>query len=214
MSSEAILNLVFSIVTALVAVIALIVSVVQIQKANKQSLFDRRLRAYLTIKWMKLLCDQNESIAKQYIEDAKNEPLLSIDLLFVWMTNCSALEEIQPVIHHTLEPDYQRKYLIKMEEIRNMVEEIQLIFPSSYSYSLADFVVYYEEMLVAIYKYKVGVASISEEEKEIGKPFPKNNSFEKNLRAIVVKYVSGTFELSKRIALEGLFDKAKKSIRL
>ena len=214
MSTEAILSLVFSIITAIVAVIALVISIIQIQKSNKQSLFDRRLKAFLTTKWMKSLCDEHQSISKTYLEDAKKGPLLSIDLLFVWMTNCTALEEIQPVIHHTLEGEFQRKYLLKMEELRNLCEEVQLIFPDDTAHKLADFIFYYEEMLVSIYKYQIAIKGIEKECQDKKAPLPLNDQLENTQRNAVVKYVSGTFELSKRLFEDGTFEKAKKAIKL
>ena len=73
MSTEAILNLVFSIVTASIAVAAVLISVVQIRKSNKQALFDRRLKAYLTVKWMQSLCSEHQSLAKTYIKEAETD---------------------------------------------------------------------------------------------------------------------------------------------
>ena len=214
MSPESILNLVFSIVTASIAIIAVVISVIQIKKSNKQALFERRLKAYLTVKWMKNLCDEHESISNHYLEEAQKEPLLDIDLLFLWMTNCSALEEIQPVINHSLEEDFQRKYLLKIEELKNLCEEVQLIFPNNNGQKLADFIFHYTEMLVSIYKYKVAIKRIKKECKDNNEPFPLDNNLEKKQRSIVVKYLSGTFELSKKLLEDGTFEKAKKSIRL
>lgn len=214
MSKEAILSLVFSIVTAVIAIIAVVISIIQIKKSNKQALFERRLKTYLTVKWMKALCDENESISKTYLDDAKNEPLSEIDLLFVWMTNCSALEEIQSAINHTLEADFQRKYLLKMEELRNLSEEAQLIFPNNIGNELANFIFYYEEMLVSIYKYQIAINKIEKECQYNKKPLPLDNQFENNQRSLVVKYLSRTFELSKKLVDDGTVEKAKKSIKL
>lgn len=214
MTTEAILNLVFSIVASIIAVIAVFISVIQIKKSNKQALFERRLKAYLTVKWMKALCDEHESISKTYLEEARKGPLLSIDLLFVWMTNCSALEEIQPVIHHILEGEFQRKYLLKMEDLRNLCEEVRLIFPENIGYKLADFIFYYEEMLVSIYKYQIAINGIEKECKENTKPLSSDNQLENSQRKIVVKNVNGTFELSKKLFSDGTFENAKKSIKI
>lgn len=121
-------NIIVSIVTAVTAVIAIIISVVEIRKSNKQSLFDRRLNAYLTVKWMKSLCDEHKSLATSYLQDGKTEPMFAIDLMFNMMTNCNYLEEIQGTLSHALESEYQRKYLLKIETLRNLCEEVRLIF--------------------------------------------------------------------------------------
>lgn len=140
MTTESIISLILSAVTVIAAITALVISVVQIRKSNKQSLFDRRLKAYLTVSWMKSLCNEYENISKQYLEDARNRPIYSIELLFVWMTNSSFLEEIQPLMEHVLEGEWQRKYLLKMEELRNICEEVRLIFPENIGFPLADFI--------------------------------------------------------------------------
>lgn len=215
MTTEAVLSLVFSIITAITAVVAIFISIIQVRKSNKQSLFERRLRTYLTIKWMKSLCDENSTIAKKYIKDAETDLLLSIDFLFISMTNCTFLEEIGPAITNTIEnKELHRKYLLKIEELRNMCEEVQLIFPDDIAHQLADFIFYYEEMLVAIFKYKVAIDSIRQECRLKMEPPRKDDEFENKVRKVTVKYISGTFELAKRLTMDGVFDKARKTIKI
>ncbi len=215
MTAEAVLSLVFSIITAITAVVAIFISIIQVRKSNKQSLFERRLRTYLTTKWMKSLCDENSTIAKEYIKDAETDLLLSIDFLFILMTNCTFLEEIGPAITNTIEnKELHRKYLLKIEELRNMCEEVQLIFPDDIGHQLADFIFYYEEMLIALFKYKVAIDSIRQECRPKMEPLRKDDEFENKVRKEAVKYISGTFELAERLTLDGIFDKARKTIRL
>lgn len=207
-------NIIVSIVTAVTAVIAIIISVVQITKSNKQSLFDRRLNAYLTVKWMKSLCDENKSLATSYLQDGKTEPIFSIDLMFNMMTNCNYLEEIQGTLSHALESEYQRKYLLKIETLRNLCEEVRLIFPKNIGYPLADFIFYYEEMLVTMYKYQVAIDGITKECQQFNRPFPKDHSLENRCRTNLIKYLSGTFELAERLWKEGTLQKAVNQIKL
>lgn len=154
---NSITEILLSIITASTAVIAIFISIKGIMNSNKQSLFDRRLKVYLNIKWMKLLCDENNKLANTYINDSKDEPLLSIDFMFNLMTNCSYLEETQGLLSHTLESEYQRKFLLKLESLKSLCEEARLIFPGNIGYPLADFIYYYEEMLLYMYKYQIAV---------------------------------------------------------
>ncbi len=204
-------SFVLAIVTGAAAVIALIISIIQITTSNKQALFERRLKAFLTIKWMKQLCDENTSLKETFLKD-KDEPMLSIDLFFVYMTNSSDLEVLQTVVGHVLESEYQRKYLLKIEELRSLCEEVRLIFPESIGYQLADFVYYYEEMLVAMYEYQVAIKSIRKESEK--KPFPVNNSVEVRQRKSMIRFIEGTFLLSERLFKNGILEKAKSSIKL
>ena len=115
-------NIIVSIVTAITAVIAIIISVVEIKKSNKQSLFDRRLNAYLTAKWMKSLCDEHKSLATSYLQDGKTKPMFSIDFMFNMMTNCNYLEEIQGTLSHALESEYQVFQNTNLKKHRRMFE--------------------------------------------------------------------------------------------
>lgn len=206
-------QIIVSVVTAIAAIVALVISVIQISKSNKQSLFERRLNAYLKIRWLKALCDENNSFNENYLKEAKEGPVLVLDI-FSCMTNNSYLEEIQPVINHVLELEWQRKYLLKIEELRSLCEEVRLIFPENIGYSLADFIFYYEEMLVSMYKYQIALNHLEKESKELNRPLPTDDSLENNCRSVVVRNIEGTFELSERIFKEGTLEKAKKAIKL
>lgn len=111
---EVIVEIILSTITAFAAVIALLISVTGIKISNKQSLFDRKLKVYLNIKWMKSLCDEHNKPANTYINVSNGGPLYSVDFRFNLMTNCSFLEEVQGLLSHTLESEYQRKFLLKL----------------------------------------------------------------------------------------------------
>ena len=209
-----IISLVLSIVTAVAAIVAIIISVTQICISNKQSLLDRRLKIYLTVKWMKALCDEHKNIPNDYLSDSRDEPIYTVDLFFIWMTNSSFLEEIQPSIHHILEGEWHRKYLLKIEELRNMCEEARLVFPGRIGFPLADFIYYYEEMLVSMYKYQIAIKEISKESSDNKVPFPKNNTLENGCRKTMVNRIKGTFDLAIRLDNDGVLEKAKNKIKL
>ena len=131
------------------------------------------------------------------------------------MTNCSFLEEIGPAITDTVDnKELHRKYLFKIEELKNMCEEVRLIYPENIGFELGDFVFYYEEMLASIFKYKVMIDSIRQECRTNNQPLRTNDESENMLRKEVAKNISGTFELSKRLVTNGTFEKAKKTIKL
>ncbi len=86
------------------------------------------------------------------------------------MVNCTFLENIQGTLSHTLESKFQRKYLLKMEALRNMCEEVRLIFTENIGYPLADFIFYYQEMLVSMYKYEIALNGLEKECQEANMP--------------------------------------------
>ena len=208
------LQIILSVVTAVAAIIALFISIVEIKKSNKQALFERRLKVYLTVKWMKSLCDAHRKSEETYLKEMENGPVRTIYYMFDLMTNCTCLEELQGTLKHTLDEEYQRKYLLKMESLRNMCEEVVLIFPENIGYPLADFIFYYEEMLVAMYKYQCAIESIRKECNDFNKPFPNDDELEIKCRNELKKYLSGTFELADRLFNNGTLRKAASKIKL
>jgi len=214
MTTESIVSIVLSVITAVTAVAAIVISITQISKSNKQSMFDRRIKIFLTVIGMKSLCEEHSSICEAYINDSKEGPLYAVDSLYLWMTNSSFLEEIQPVISHALETEWRRKYLLKMEELRNMCEETRLIFPDSMGRSLADFILSYEEMLVSIYKYQVAKNSISRECQDAKKPFPRDSELENRCRSVLIESIKNTLKLAEKLATEGALEKIKSQIKL
>ena len=52
-------NFLFSIVTAITAIGALVLSIRQMRLSNKQNLFDRRLKAYMLANGLISLCEEN-----------------------------------------------------------------------------------------------------------------------------------------------------------
>ena len=52
-------NFLFSIVTAITAIGALVLSIRQMKLSNKQNLFDRRLKAYMLANGLISLCEEN-----------------------------------------------------------------------------------------------------------------------------------------------------------
>lgn len=92
-------NFWFSVITAIVAVIALIQTKQQIKLSNKQHLFDKRVEHYLIAKGLMQLHETNQIL----LINKKDEPLLAMDFIFAQMTNNTYLEKITDVIAHPLE---------------------------------------------------------------------------------------------------------------
>lgn len=206
---DVIVEIVLSTITAITAVVAVFISISGIKKSNKQSLFDRRLNVYLNIKWMTSLCDENNKLANMYINDSKDGPLLSIDFMFNLMTNCSYLEEVQGLLSHTSESEYQRTFLLKLESLKSLCEEARLIFPENIGYPLADFIYYYEELLFTMYKYQEALNGMSIKY-GANNELPNNDKLENIWREKVIRYLSGTLNLSCRLSNEAILEKTKK----
>ena len=114
-----------SILTALTAILALILSVHQIRLSNRQQLFERRLKVYMLTNSLILLCKGNYmwlSAKRKTTQEFAN------DLVFIWLTNNTYMESQADAIKHPMERPFHQEFLRRREELRNMAMEIELIF--------------------------------------------------------------------------------------
>ena len=144
-------NFWLSVVTALVAVVALIQTRRQIKVSNKQHLFDKRVENYLIAEGLVQLYKKNQSSLKH----EKDEPILAIDIKFFLLTNNTFLEQITHVINNTLDPSMQKEFLIKLESIKDVAAKIKFLFSGKSANLLGDFVMLYQELLFSMYQYKI-----------------------------------------------------------
>lgn len=78
-------SLVFSLVTAIAALAALFFSGFQVHQANKQCLFDRRVKAWLTSQGLFELYEKEE----KNLAARSDGPEFANSLHFIWLTNNS-----------------------------------------------------------------------------------------------------------------------------
>lgn len=140
-----------SVITAVVAVIALVQTKQQIKLSNKQHLFDMRVEHYLMAKGFMRLYEGNQTL----LTKKRDEPVLAIDMEFAFMTNNSYLEKITDVIVHPLEQPYHKEFLTKMETIKEASAKIKYIFDGKAAILLGDYVLYYQELLFKMYQYQI-----------------------------------------------------------
>ncbi len=145
-------NLFFSIITVIVAIIALFQTSHQIRLSNKQHLFDRRLKSYLRANGLVNLYKDN------YIHlQSKNneEPFFQNDTVFSLLTNNTYMYQQMEVLEHPLEQPYQVEFLKKCEELKNLSEELKLYFEGKASEQYSSFVFAYENALFRMYQYQI-----------------------------------------------------------
>ena len=78
-----------SVITALTATLALVLSVRQIRLSNKQQLFDRRLKVYMLANSLISLCKDNYIWLSPKREQI---PQFVNDYIFIWLTNNTYME--------------------------------------------------------------------------------------------------------------------------
>ena len=143
-------NNLFALITAIVAIIALFQTKKQIKMSNKQYLFDRRIKNYTVIMGLINLFKDNEYLLKE--KHKESEPIV-VDFLFYGLTNNTYLENLQNIMEHPLEQPYQKNFLIKLEELSSIANEIKFLY-KGYD-DITEFVNDYVKVLHSIYKYQI-----------------------------------------------------------
>ncbi|MCI8426689.1 MAG: hypothetical protein HFJ03_03970 [Lachnospira sp.] len=144
-------NFWFSVITAVVAIVALMQTKQQIRLSNKQHLFDKRVENYLIAKGLIQLYEIN----KNSLIVKNDMPMFEVDFIFEQMTNNKYLEKITRVITNPLEEPYHKEFLISMENIRAVSAEIDFIFSGKVATFLGEYVLHYQELLLKMYQYQI-----------------------------------------------------------
>lgn len=163
MNRSEIINLVVSVVSILIALLALFQSKKQLALSNKQKLFDRRLTKYLEFKTILRLYRDN----RWYLD---NEDIFfhMSNSIFTWLTNCSNLEDMAPAFYKPLQSDEQKILLTKCEQLKESAVEISMIFGAETGEIASEFVVLYSDLLKGMYQQRVYIVSFEKEQKKFG----------------------------------------------
>ena len=147
-------------ISAIVAIIALLISCYQARLSNKQSLFNRRLNIWITV----------DKLMSVYVKNAKdleldNEPQMAIGQLFEWLTNTTYLQSISTSINKVLDADLQLKLHLKLDELRSLAMEARFCFKGKSGEAIAEFIEAYQSLLFSIYQYQILLNKMSQSAK-------------------------------------------------
>ena len=145
-----------SVITVLAAVIALFQSHKQVKISNRQALLDRRINKFLLFKdllanYSNSITSLEESILSQYVE-----------FPFIYLTNCSSLEMIANVMKNPLSHEEKNLFLTKCEELEKSAIEVELIFKSSVSKYMAEFIIVYKKLLQAMHRQQIALNGLKD----------------------------------------------------
>jgi|GEM_PF-714648 hypothetical protein ELI_0189 len=205
-------NNIFSVITAITAIVAIWQTHKQLKISNKQHLFDKRIEKFLICTGMLSLYSENKMLIK---EENKDVPL-EVTILFSGLTNNMYLKDIGNIIGDTHNEKLRIDFLIKLEELYKVASEIELIFPKEQSKILKEFILEYRNLLQKLYKYRCVLEKIEKKNEEkpqeftkLQKIFPeekyKENLYDtyRNIEAIYTKIVE-----------KNIIKKVKKQIKL
>lgn len=147
-------------ISAIVAIIALLISCYQARLSNKQSLFNRRINIWITV-------DKLVSVYAKYAKNLEHndEPQLAIDRLFVWLTNTTYLQSISASINHVLDADPQLKLHLKLDEMKSLAMEARFCFKGKSGDAIAEFIEAYQSLLFSMYQYQILLNKMSQSAK-------------------------------------------------
>lgn len=146
-------NIIISVVSLVIALVALFQTSQQIALSNKHLLFDRRLSCFLEFNTIYELYTSN----KIYLKN--NDSICYInDLIFSWLTNCSELEEMYRAMEKPLHHEEQKLFLTRYEKIKTASIEISMIFDGDAAKIASEFVFLFAELLKAMYQQQVFIS--------------------------------------------------------
>lgn len=159
-----VINTVVSVVSILIALLALFQTKQQISLSNKQQLFERRLSRYLEFNTIYSLYTANRLSLKDanILCDTNN-------LIFSWLTNCSDLEEMTLAVSNPLHQEEQKIFLTKYEQLKNSAIEISMIFDDYIAKIAEDFISSFADLLKAMYQQQVYISELKVQEEADGR---------------------------------------------
>lgn len=148
-------------ISAIVAIIALLISCYQARLSNKQSLFNRRLNIWITV----------DKLMSVYVKNAKDlehddEPQMDIDLQFALLTNTTYLQSISTSITHVLDAEPQLNLHLKLDEMKSLAMEARFCFKGKSGNAIAEFIEAYQSLLFSMYQYQILLNKMSQSAKE------------------------------------------------
>lgn len=158
---EIVINVLLSIVSLTIALVAIFQTKKQIALSNKQLLFDRRLEKYIIIKDLLLLFANN----RERIVD-KKDLARYLDFKFVLLTNVSYLSDMIFAIKEPLNSDKQNIFLTKCEMLEKYAVEISLLWDNDIGQIFSEFVKTYKEMLNKLYLQQVYINGLKKDREE------------------------------------------------
>ena len=148
-------------ISAIVAIIALLISCYQARLSNKLSLLNRRLNIWITV----------DKLMSVYVKNAKDlehddKPQMDIDLQFALQTNTTYLQSISTSINHVLDADPQLDLHLKLDEMKSLAMEAKFCFEGKSGDAIAEFIEAYQSLLFSMYQYQILLNKMSQSSKE------------------------------------------------
>lgn len=207
---------IFSILTAIIAIVAIWQTHRQIKINNKQFLFESRVRKYTLASSLIQLYKENQSLLDY--SKSKDDEAIIVDFQFENLTNIGYLKDITGIIYEPKNNEEKIKFLLKLEEIKQVANEIRFLFKRKQGVLLKNFVNDYQNVLLELYKYQI-LQNLMQENKspsielktypKLKKEFDETSHRERLYNAI--NQLKNSYE---KLQLENIIEKIEKEIKL
>lgn len=155
-------NNIFSIITAIIAIIALWQTHKQIKISNKHQLFDRRVDRFINVNGLISLFEESKNL----MDKEEYDHFIDVTVLFHSLTNNIYLKDIGTIIDNTNKEDTRQNFLMKLEEMKKLSIEMKFLFRGDSTNLIKDFVYEYQELLRVMYKEQIMLNRILEKNSE------------------------------------------------
>lgn len=178
-------DIILSVTTIILSIIAIGINVYQNIKIKKQNLFDRRLRLYLELMDMWNLYKSNI-----FFLDKLNP--MSIDVVFSYITNSSTLYMLADIMQTPLDLSKKAMFLTDCENLKKDAQEFRFVYNKKYS-KCADFIEAYVNMIQQFHRQQILIKSFDKQNKD---------NVDRGYNALEYDYVE---KECKELANKGLF---------
>lgn len=146
-------------VSIVIAIIALYQTHHQIKLSNKQQLFDRRLDVYLLIEEL-LNCyrEEQETIRRVRLSNIQTDEMLCIQ--FISFTSTHSLGDISSCIYEKKD-NAHNLLLSKLDMLDRLEQEVSFLFPRKEANVTQKFIHTYAGLLTTLYAYRNNIALVS-----------------------------------------------------
>lgn len=149
---------IFSIITAIIAIIALWQTHRQIKISNKHQLFNKRVDKFMLISGLMSLFKESKPLMKK----ENYNSFIDITVMFHSLTNNTYLKDVGNIIDNINQEDIRQNFLVKLEELKRMSIEVEFLFSKNNIKLIQDFIYEYQELLRKIYEEQIILYKIME----------------------------------------------------
>ena len=97
---------------------------------------------------------ENDNTIKNYTDYPDTEAII-VDYQFINLTNNNYLKDVTCIINEPKNNEFKNNFLVKIEELKQLSNEVRFLFPNKSGLLLSNFIMKYQNVLMELYKYQI-----------------------------------------------------------